>query len=91
MDRYIEQNLEEFLRGSLDGNKRVEFDRRLESDDEYTRSKVAEFGRQGSMIRNSLHVPVQVQEELDPAPGFYARVLQRIESQRVNVWWAAFL
>ncbi|MBK5290912.1 MAG: hypothetical protein JJE04_04355 [Acidobacteriia bacterium] len=91
MDRYIEQNLEEILSRSLDGNKQAEFDRRLESADEYTRHMVAVFRQQGSMIRSSFQVPEQMQDELDPAPGFYARVLQRIESQRVNVWWAAFL
>lgn len=29
--------------------------------------------------------------EIDPAPGFYARVLNRIESQQTTSVWSAFL
>jgi hypothetical protein len=28
---------------------------------------------------------------VDPAPGFYARVIERIEAQRVNSFWSVFL
>jgi hypothetical protein len=30
-------------------------------------------------------------EELEPAPGFYARVIQRIEERAKDSMWAAFL
>lgn len=35
---------------------------------------------------------LRVEEEVEPAPGFYARVLERIEAQRgTNSIWAVFL
>jgi predicted anti-sigma-YlaC factor YlaD len=34
---------------------------------------------------------LRVPEEVEPNPGFYARVLQRIEEERKDCIWAAFL
>ena len=91
MDRYIEQNLEEFLSGTLGGEKQAEFERKLESADEYTRRMVALFSQQGTLMRDTFQVPAPMQDEMDPAGGFYGRVLERIEAQRSGIWWAAFL
>ncbi len=30
-------------------------------------------------------------EEMEPGPGFYARVLQRIEEQRIDSFWSFFI
>jgi hypothetical protein len=38
-------------------------------------------------LLNTLRAP----EEIDPAPGFYARVLQRIEERAKESMWAAFI
>lgn len=34
---------------------------------------------------------LRLQDEADPAPGFYGRVMDRIESQRSNSIWSVFL
>ncbi len=41
---------------------------------------------QAGLIRTTLRPP----EELEPAPGFYARVLQRIEEHAKESMWAVF-
>jgi anti-sigma factor RsiW len=87
MDRYIEQNLEGYLGGTLDADRQSEFARRLAASDEYTREMVARFADHGRMLRESLSTG----DAMEPAPGFYARVVRRIDSQRVTDWWAAFL
>jgi anti-sigma factor RsiW len=51
------------------------------------RDAVGAFERQSALIR-TLRVPG---EELAPAPGFYARVLERIDAQRPVSLWSVFL
>jgi len=87
MERFIEQNLEEYLMGSLEPGKKAEFETRLESADEYTRQTVAQFTVQSRLLRGAM----RASEDVEPAPGFYGRVLQRIESQKTSAWWMGFL
>ncbi len=42
-------------------------------------------------VQAELLSSLRVQEELEPAPGFYARVIQRIEERAKDSMWAAFL
>ena len=87
MDRRIEDRLEEFLRGSLDQRRRAEFEQTLQASDEETRRMVGDFERHSRLIREAF-IPAEGPE---PAPGFYARVLDRIESQRKTSFWAPLL
>lgn len=51
------------------------------------RETVAAFERQSTLFR-SLRVP---EDEVAPAPGFYARVMERIDAQRPISLWSVFL
>lgn len=55
------------------------------------RDEVNEMRRHASMLRD-LRAPQTVSEEtLSPRPGFYARVLERIEAQRpIDIWQLFF-
>ncbi len=85
MDRRIEENLEGYLRGSLDPRGRAEIDEALGQDEE-SRRMVDLFEKHARMMR-TLRAP----SEFDPAPGFYARVMERIEAQRPTSIWNLFL
>lgn len=85
MDRRIEENLEAYLHGSLDTQGRAEMDQALRQNEESQRM-VELFEKHAQMMR-SLRGP----SDLDPAPGFYARVMERIESQRPISFWNLFL
>ncbi|MCC6585972.1 MAG: hypothetical protein IT168_04565 [Bryobacterales bacterium] len=88
MDRRIEEMLEDYLHGSLTAERDAEFRRALESADAETRQMVAAFSRHSQLIRQAFGAP-----EVAPAAGFYARVVERIDSQRVTAvsFWDAFL
>ncbi|MBM3810869.1 MAG: hypothetical protein FJW20_04470 [Acidimicrobiia bacterium] len=87
MQRHIEDRLEEYLSGTLDADRRAEFERNLEAAGEYTADMVAQFEQHGRLLRDTFHTP----SAMEPAPGFYARVMQRVDAQRANPWWFAFL
>lgn len=88
MDRRIEELLEEYLHGSLTTEREAEFKLALESADAETRQMVAAFSRHSQLIRYAFRAP-----EAAPAAGFYARVVERIDSQRLATvsFWDAFL
>lgn len=92
MDRRIENNLENYLRGSLDPRARSEFEGLLESD-AATRRMVEDFERHAKMIRASLRPGESpgAGVNLDPAPGFYGRLMDRIEAQRGGSFWNLIL
>jgi hypothetical protein len=87
MDRRIENNLEGHLQGSLDPRLRAEFNEALREAGEQTRGLVSQFEKQSRMIRSTL----RTSEEVEPAPGFYARVLERIEAQKSSSVWSVLL
>jgi len=50
------------------------------------RAEISALRRQASMLRT-----LRVAEELSPRPGFYARVMERIEAQRpIDIWQLFF-
>jgi predicted anti-sigma-YlaC factor YlaD len=89
MHQPVKDNLEEYLRG-VSGR----FQRRLPPDVEKhlevcgeCRTELKEFERQTVALR-ALRTPADV----EPRPGFYARVMQRIDEARAtSSVWAAFL
>ena len=87
MDRHIKENLEEYMRGSMEPAKLAEFDKRLGASDEETKREVRLFQQQGEMIRSAF----QVAADVGPSSGFYARVMDRIQTQRSRSMWFAFL
>jgi predicted anti-sigma-YlaC factor YlaD len=81
MHRSIEDHLEEILAGSTDG----EIEAHLKVCSE-CRDEVAQM-RAHSIDLQSLRSP----EQISPAPGFYARVAQRVEQERRSSMWNLFL
>ena len=104
MDREIQNGLEDYLHGQnakarpkpqtfggahgLMGAAGVNFEQRLNSADDQTRREVAAFRETASM----LHSLQCTDDAIQPAAGFYARVMERIEAERAsNSFWSLFL
>ena len=89
MNRRIEDNLEAYLSGSLDAAGAAEFRQAVESSETGTKEVIAGMESQSRFIRAALR---PADENLEPGAGFYARVMERIETQRAaSPFWAAFL
>lgn len=86
MDRRIEELLEDHLRGSLAPAREAAFADALAAADAETRRMIEAFEQHAQLLR-SLRAP----EDAAPAPGFYARVINRIEAQRVPSVWDSFV
>jgi hypothetical protein len=66
------------------------FDLRLSQADAATQQEVAAFRETAAML-HQLQVPADV-EDLQPSPGYYARLMERIEAERnSNSFWSIFL
>ncbi len=77
----VREGLESYLAGKPDANLLRHLDECVDC-----RELTRQLQEQSVVIR-SLRV-----EEVDPAPGFYARVMERIEAQRgSNSIWSVFL
>jgi hypothetical protein len=85
MQKPIRERLEEYLSG-MDSASRREYESLL-ARDQSARQEIDEMRGQADLLQ-SLRAP---EEELAPAPGFYARVMDRIESQRPLSVWEVFL
>jgi predicted anti-sigma-YlaC factor YlaD len=86
MHRIIEDHLEEVLAGSQDHPAAAHLAECGEC-----REEVSDMQRHAAMLR-AFRVPESVNEEtLAPRPGFYARVMERIEAQRpIDIWQLFF-
>jgi anti-sigma factor RsiW len=85
MHEPIEQGLEDFL-AAPDGARRTEaFDRHLAACGE-CRTELAQMREHQGLLRE-----MRAPELEDPAPGFYARVMERIEAQAANSFWSILL
>lgn len=86
MDRRIEELLEDHLRSSLAPAREAAFADALAAADAETRRMIEAFERHAQLLRG-LRAP----DDAAPAPGFYARVIDRIEAQRVPSVWDSFV
>ena len=93
MDRHIQDNLEHHLHG-LDREDAVpqdaEFKRQLMASDAETQRLVQLMETQARLLR-SLRPSEAEEDDLMPAAGFYARVMQQIEAQRPASIWNLFI
>ncbi len=87
MDRYIKDRLEEYLSGELTGKELAELEARLERDGD----SAAELSQFEANRRLFDAIRVDASELASPAPGFYARVNQLIESEKEVPFWEVFL
>jgi anti-sigma factor RsiW len=82
MHQVIREHLEAILDGSLGGAAVQEVDQHLSTCTECNQL-VGSFRDQQRLFRT-----LRVETPMDPAPGFYARVMDRVESQsRESVWF----
>jgi hypothetical protein len=81
MHEPIKEGLEDFLRGSAD----VDFLAHLDACRE-CREEVGRLSDQAALVRL-----LRAEEDLAPAPGFYARVMARVESQSRPGLWSLLL
>ncbi len=85
MDSFVKDHLEEYLAGRLTGEKLIEFQRRLEND-RNAALEVQQFEDTAEFF-----AAFRLDEEVEPAPGFYYRVAARIEREQVDPFWMVFL
>jgi predicted anti-sigma-YlaC factor YlaD len=85
MHRAVRDNLENYLRDGKPPDLPREFRSHLEECEECRRD-VGDMRDQARMLRH-LRAP----EDVEPAAGFYARVMVKIEAQRPVSLWNAFL
>jgi predicted anti-sigma-YlaC factor YlaD len=78
MHRVIRDHLEEVLGEAPGEHSRVHLEQCEEC-----RSEVAAMREQAGMLR-------ELRAEAEPRPGFYARVMERIEAQRATSIWNVF-
>jgi anti-sigma factor RsiW len=84
MHQPIRKNLEEYLKGSL-LEIPVEFHRHLGECQDCAR-ELRRLEAQSQLLRS-----LQSAKDAAPRPGFYARVMERIEAQQPFSIWAVFL
>ena len=85
MHQPIKDNLEEFLKGSGEREISPEFATHLASC-RACADEIHMIQQQAQMLR-----VLQPAADLEPRPGFYARVMERIEKQAGDSFWSIFL
>lgn len=87
MDSFLQEHLEDYLDGRLNEQDLVEFERRLARDAE----AVAQLAllQETSALFDAFRVDPS--EAVEPAPGFYYRVKERIDAQRGESFWSFLL
>jgi anti-sigma factor RsiW len=86
MHRAIKDHLEDYLSGRADTVSLREIEDHLAACND-CRAEVDLLREHGHLLRRLFRPP----GEFEPAPGFYARVMDRIESQARASVWSAFL
>ncbi len=85
MHGLIKERLEDYLRGGPEKKVPQDFEQHLR-ECESCREEVSWMQDQSQVLR-----ALSAQRDTEPAPGFYARVLNRIEAQQSTSIWSAFL
>lgn len=85
MHQPTKDHLEQFLRNPGDSSIAPEFKSHLDGCDS-CQADLQAFNEQNELLRS-----LRVTEEVEPAPGFYARVMSQIEEQVPDSFWSVFL
>lgn len=83
MHAVVRDRLEEVLRSKEPGTGMIEVDSHLEA--------CAECQTEVAGLREQSRLVQQLRVDAEPMPGFYARVLQRIEERAAKSIWAPFI
>ncbi len=86
MDQFLKDNLEAYLSGELDDDRKAEWNAYLAAHPAAAR-QVALYEETASMLRE-LRPP---EDDWSGAPGFYDRLAERIEEQHRIPFWSVFL
>lgn len=87
MDSFLQEHLEDYLDGRLNEQDLAEFEKRLTEDSEAV-AELALFQETSSLFDA---IRVHPNEDVEPAPGFYYRVKDRIDSERSESFWSFLL
>jgi anti-sigma factor RsiW len=87
MDSFLQEHLEDYLDGRLSEQNLAEFERRL-TEDSAAAAELALFEETSSLFSA---IRVEPGEAIEPAPGFYYRVKERIDAERSESFWAFLL
>ena len=89
MDNFMKENLEDYLSGGLLGRRKEEFESYLSANPKAA-EELARYRETASLL-HELRAPEEDGMPVQPAPGFYARVMSQVEEERGVPFWAAFL
>jgi anti-sigma factor RsiW len=87
MDSFLQERLEDYLAGRLSGHDLAEFEARLQQDSAST-DEVMAFSDTSALFAE---LRVDPSEEMEPAPGFFYRVMDRVESDRNGSLWSLLM
>ena len=87
MNEILRENLEALLSGDLTETERIRLEQHLKNS-AADREEYEAFRETALLLRD---LRPQDGEEWEPAPGFYARVSQRIDRERTVPFWQVFL
>lgn len=87
MDSFFQERLEDYLGGRLGERETAEFEQRLEAD-ATAFAEVSQFRETANLFAL---LKVDPSEDVEPAPGFYYRVMNRIEAERSEPFWSVLV
>lgn len=87
MDSFLKEDLEDYLAGRLSGQKLAEFESRLEQDSAAA-DEVLAFSEMSALFDE---LRVDPSEDLEPAPGFVHRVMERVAAEEKDSIWSLFM
>ncbi len=87
MESFLKEHLEDYLSGRLRGEALAEFERRLEQNPASV-DEIALFQETSELFTA---FAVDAEEDVEPAPGFYYRVMERVEQERADSFWSFLL
>jgi anti-sigma factor RsiW len=87
MDSFLQEHLEDYLDGRLNEQDLAEFERRLTDDSEAV-ARLTLFQETAELFSA---IRVDPNEDVEPAPGFYYRVRERIDAERGESFWSFLL
>lgn len=87
MDSFFQERLEEYLAGRLSEQDLAEFERRLAADSAAS-EEITAFRATADLFAE---FKVDTSEDMEPAPGFYYRVMEQVEAEQGESVWSLFL
>ena len=87
MDSFLQERLEDYLAGRLNEQDLAEFERRLAADSAAD-EEITAFRATADLFAE---LKVDTSEDMEPAPGFYYRVMEQVEAEQGESVWSLFV